>query len=70
VSAATPVGWIEEVEELLAELHGQELEVFDDGEAYGDVYVFFIARANERTLLGAASRVAVLDRCRRARSRW
>ena len=28
------------------------------GEEFGDVYIFFIAGANERTLLKAASRVA------------
>jgi hypothetical protein len=57
-----PVVWIEEVEDFLVGLDGDELEVFDDGEQYGDVYVFFIAGADERTLLKAASRVAVLDK--------
>ena len=54
-----PFVWIEEVEEFLAGL--DELEIFDDGEEYGEVYVFFIAGADERTLLGAASRAAVLQ---------
>jgi hypothetical protein len=56
-----PVVWIEKVEDFLAELHGEELEVFDDGEQDGAVYIFFIAAADEQTLLAAASRVAVLD---------
>lgn len=56
-----PIVWIEKVEDFLAMLHGEELEVFDDGEQDGDVYIFFIAAADERTLLRAASRVAVLD---------
>jgi hypothetical protein len=56
-----PIGWIEGVEEFLAEQHGEELEVFDDGNVYGNVYVFFIAGADERTLLSAVFRVAVLD---------
>lgn len=55
-----PFVWIEEVEEFLAGLHGEELEIFDDGEQYGEVYVFVIAGADERTLLSAASRVARL----------
>lgn len=56
-----PIVWIEKVEDFLAGLHGEELEVFDDGEQDGDVYIFFIAAADERTLLRAASRVAALD---------
>jgi hypothetical protein len=56
-----PFVWIEEVDEFLAGLHGEELEVFDDGEQYGDVYIFLIAGADERTLLSAASRVAGLE---------
>lgn len=56
-----PVVWIERVEDFLAERHGEALEVFDDGEQYGDVYIFFIAAADEQTLLRAASQVAALD---------
>lgn len=56
-----PIVWIEKVEDYLAKLHGEELEVFDDGEQDGDVYIFFIAAADELTLLRAASRVALLD---------
>nr|WP_221383151.1 hypothetical protein [Actinoplanes polyasparticus] len=54
-----PVVWIDEVQEFLAGL--EEGEEFDDGEEYGDVYVFFIAGADESTLLRAASRVAALE---------
>ncbi|WP_030443733.1 hypothetical protein [Actinoplanes subtropicus] len=57
-----PFVWIEEVEEFLAGPDSEEVEIFDDGEQDGDVYIFFIAGADERTLLSAASRVAVLDR--------
>jgi len=46
-----PFVWTEKVEDFLAELHGEELEVFDDGEQDGDVYIFFVAAADERTLL-------------------
>jgi hypothetical protein len=40
------------------------------GEQDGDVYVFFIAGADERTLLMAVSRVAALDGFLRGPSRW
>ncbi|SNT62592.1 hypothetical protein SAMN05216276_109215 [Streptosporangium subroseum] len=54
--------WIDEIEEFLFELEQQgEVEVFDDGEQFGDVYVFFVAGADESALLAAASRVAALD---------
>jgi hypothetical protein len=53
--------WIFEVEDFLGDLEDEYgLEVFDDGEQYGEVYVFFIAGASEKTLLKAASRVAKL----------
>ncbi|MFD5496147.1 hypothetical protein ACFWH4_25430 [Streptomyces sp. NPDC127091] len=36
------------------------MEVFDEGEQDGDVYVFFVTGAREGDLLAAASRVAML----------
>lgn len=54
--------WISQIEEFLFDLeqHG-EVKVFDDGEELGDDYVFFVAGADEATLLSAASRAAALD---------
>ncbi|MFC0503630.1 hypothetical protein [Micromonospora costi] len=55
--------WIEDIEDFLADLEGQgAVEVIDEGEEYGDVYVFAIGGAEEARLLAAASRVAMLDR--------
>lgn len=53
--------WIDRVEAHLvgAEERG-ELEVYDDGEEYGDVYVFFVTGASEDDLLAAAAEVATL----------
>ncbi|MBQ1051945.1 hypothetical protein KBX50_26235 [Micromonospora sp. C51] len=54
--------WIDQVEDFLVDLEDEgAVEVYDDGEELGDVYVFFIAGATEATLLTAASRVATLD---------
>ncbi|WP_049567460.1 hypothetical protein [Nonomuraea sp. SBT364] len=54
--------WIEEIEEFLTEMEEQgPAEVFDVGEEFGDVYVFFISGAEEAALLNVASRVAALD---------
>ncbi|MGK5678763.1 hypothetical protein ACSNN8_06565 [Actinoplanes sp. URMC 104] len=54
-----PITWIDEVTEYLAELSiAGELDIFDDGEHVGDVYVFFISGAEEAVLLRAASHVA------------
>ncbi|MFF4309687.1 hypothetical protein [Streptomyces sp. NPDC001507] len=50
-----PFPWIEEVEDFLG-----DVEVFDEGEEDGDVYVFFVSRAGEGDLLAVASRVATL----------
>lgn len=56
-----PFPWIEEVEDFLSDLEDQgDVEVFDEGEDDGDVYVFFITGAGERDLLAVASRVATL----------
>jgi hypothetical protein len=57
-----PFPWIDQVEEFLAELEEDgSFEVTDDGEEFGEVYVFFIGGADEATLLGVASRVAGLE---------
>ena len=51
--------WIDDVGDFLIDLEEQlGIEEWDDGEEYGDVYIFFIGGANERTLLKAASQVA------------
>jgi hypothetical protein len=48
--------WIDQVEDFLAE---QEVtEAHDEGEEYGEAYVFFITGAAEADLLAVASRVA------------
>jgi hypothetical protein len=58
-----PFPWIEEVEDFLADLEDKGgVEVFDDGEEDGDVYVFFVTGTGEQDLLAVASRVAVLPR--------
>ncbi|MFD0887759.1 hypothetical protein ACFQ08_24730 [Streptosporangium algeriense] len=57
-----PFPWIEKIEDFLAQMEDQGgAEVFDDGEEFGDVYVFFITGGDEGTLLAVASRVASLD---------
>jgi hypothetical protein len=51
--------WIVDVGDFMIDLEEElGLEEYDDGEEFGDVYLFFIAGASERTLLAAASRVA------------
>jgi hypothetical protein len=51
--------WIDDVGDFMIDLEEElGLEEYDDGEEFGDVYLFFIAGAPERTLLAAASRVA------------
>jgi hypothetical protein len=55
---SSPFPWIDQVEDFLA---GQEAaEVYDDGEAYGEAYVFFITGAAEDDLLAVAARTAGL----------
>ena len=55
--------WIDDIEEFLSGLEEQgEVEVFDDGEEFGDVYIFFITGGTEDALLHVASRAAALDR--------
>jgi len=54
--------WIDDVGDFMIDLEEElGLEEYDDGEEFGDVYVFFIAGASERTLLAAASRVATRE---------
>ncbi|MFI7081444.1 hypothetical protein ACIBO1_29510 [Micromonospora sp. NPDC049903] len=54
--------WIDQVEDFLVDLEDEgAVEVHDDGEELGDVYVFYIAGETEASLLTAASRVATLD---------
>ncbi|MER5454878.1 hypothetical protein ABT008_08845 [Micromonospora sp. NPDC002389] len=54
--------WIDEVDDLLVDLEDDlGIEVYDDGEEFGDAYVFFVTGADEATLLTAARRVAALD---------
>jgi hypothetical protein len=56
------LAWIDQIEDFLFQREDEgELEVFDDGEEYGEVYVFFIAGAAETALLQAASQVVSLD---------
>jgi hypothetical protein len=59
--SAQALPWIEDVEDFLADLEEQgDVEVYDDGEEDGDVYVFLITGAEERDLLAVASRLALL----------
>ncbi|MCD0451724.1 hypothetical protein LO762_21360 [Actinocorallia sp. API 0066] len=57
-----PYPWIDVIEDFLCRLEDEgEVEVFDDGEEFGDVYVFFLTGAKEEALLATASRTATLD---------
>ena len=54
--------WIDDVGDFMIDLEEElGIEEHDDGEQYGDVYIFFVAGASERTLLTAASRVATRE---------
>ncbi|MFJ8787507.1 hypothetical protein [Streptomyces sp. NPDC102476] len=44
-----PFPWIDRVGDFLAEQ--ESAEVYDDGEEYGEMYVFFISGAAEEDLL-------------------
>ena len=59
-----PSEWIEEVEDFMAglDLESDGAEDYDDGEEFGEVYVFFLTGTDEAAVLRAASRVATLDR--------
>ena len=51
--------WIEDITEYLLDLdEGDEAAMYDDGEEFGDVYVFTINTADEQTLLNIANRIA------------
>mgnify|MGYP007010097149 FL=1 len=57
-----PFPWIEEIEDFLSDLEDKgDVDVFDEGEEDGDVYVFFVTGADEGDLLAVASRVATLS---------
>ncbi|GAA3389099.1 hypothetical protein [Cryptosporangium minutisporangium] len=61
-AGSEPFDWIDEVEDFLFQLEeADDLEVFDDGEQFGEVYVFFLAGATEDALLAAARRTAALE---------
>ncbi|MEV4276373.1 hypothetical protein [Actinoplanes xinjiangensis] len=54
--------WIDRIEEFLTEAEEDgTVEVAEDGEEFGDVYVFSIAGAAEPELLATASRAVSLD---------
>ncbi|MFE0508841.1 hypothetical protein [Streptomyces sp. NPDC058964] len=53
-----PFPWIDQIEDFLAEQ--EAAEVYDDGEEYGEAYVFFITGAAEEDLLAVDSRAAGL----------
>lgn len=57
-----PFPWIDEVSEFLADLEddarAEGAAQYDDGEEFGDNYVFFVHGASEAALLAAATRIA------------
>lgn len=56
-----PFPWIEVVTQYLLDLdEGDEAAMYDDGEEFGEVYVFTINSADEQTLLSIANRIANL----------
>ncbi|CAM5374663.1 putative protein OS=Streptomyces cyaneofuscatus OX=66883 GN=G3I52_05385 PE=4 SV=1 [Streptomyces cyaneofuscatus] len=58
---SSPHAWIDQVEDFLVDLEDEGgVEVHDEGEEYGDAYVFFVTGAAEEELLAVASRVATL----------
>lgn len=62
VPVAADPEWIDDVGDYMIDLEEElGLEEYDDGEEFGDVYIFFIAGASERTLLKAASRIATRE---------
>ncbi|MEU6076288.1 hypothetical protein [Micromonospora sp. NPDC047074] len=55
--------WIEDIEDFLVDLEERgEVEVYDDGEEWEGVYIFFISGADVAALLAVASRVGKLQR--------
>ncbi len=60
-AGAYPFPWIRQVDEFLEDLQERgEVEVFDEGEEFGRVYVFFVTAAELDDLLAVAARVAGL----------
>ncbi|NIK55992.1 hypothetical protein [Kribbella shirazensis] len=56
-----PCPWIFEVEEYLAEREDDgTFAIYDDGEEFGDHYLYFITGASEEPLLTVAADVATL----------
>jgi len=57
-----PFPWIDEVSEFLADLEDDPAAdgaaQYEDGEEFGDNYVFFLHGAPEASLLAAAARIA------------
>lgn len=54
--------WVDDVGDFMIDLEDEfGVEEYEDGEQVGDEFVFFLAGARERTLLAAASRVAVRE---------
>lgn len=53
--------WIDAIEAYLFELEGDERgEMFDDGEEWGEEYLFFVWQGTEQSLLGLARAIANL----------
>ena len=56
------LSWIDDVEELLSGVEDEGRgEVYDDGEEFGNEYLFFVWNAPESDLLGIAREVAQLS---------
>ncbi|MGI3786436.1 MAG: hypothetical protein ACRYG2_37310, partial [Janthinobacterium lividum] len=54
--------WIDDVEEFLASLSGEDGEEYDSGEELGEEYLFFLSGASEGQLTALARRVAAIPR--------
>ena len=53
--------WIDDIEAFLFDLEGDPRgELFDDGEEWGEEYLFFIWQGSEESLLGLARAIANL----------
>jgi hypothetical protein len=53
--------WIDHVTDYLSEIQEEhEIEIYDEGEEYGDFYVFAITGASENELISVATTVAGL----------
>ena len=54
--------WIDDIQDLLAGLDEDgDVQDYDDGEEYGDVYIFFISGTREDKMLAVASQVATME---------